>query len=796
MTVAPPQPRPADEPAPAAPDPRGLLVDPIARVEPRPADPYAAPFPDLTGFVEEFAGSPRKLRICIATEDIVGPIRNGGIGTTYTHLAKRLVEEGHEPTIAYLRGDHCENKSMAHWVEWYRQAGVRFVPIDPTTVDVVTPASRWVNPMLALYEFLKQESFDAVHVSEWRGLAMPAMLARKQGLALQDTAFLVKASSPWLWNREHGYHTLNRPTDLPKMFAEMRSIELGDVVIGGSRHLLRWMLEHGYRMPPRSHSQPNVIVPPKSEELDALREKRRGMAGTRMPIDELVFFGRLEYRKGLDVFCDAIDRLVAEGIELPKIALMGKYGEPIPSWPEYPTQEYLKVRTKAWPVEVTLLTNYNTEQAVTYLLSGDRLAVMPSVIENSSLAVYEAASFGIPCIASDRGGTPELVIDEHHDAMLIEPHPVKLAEKLKEAIAQGGFIAEPTFDNGQNLQVWRDFHDHLGSFVEHRSAELAQRTQAPPTVAACLVLQDNHEHVAELLAALEPAEAAGDVCLVIANDGSTRPETRAWWEELKGHDAGSRTLLDEPGYGEQHAANAAARASQSDVLVFIEQGAVPDAEAIGMIRQAAATSDAEAFGGFFRSSTPAMRERGDMPRLHASFVADQSTTFFGLQRLSPVLAIRRQTFAELGGFSEDHKIPGALAEMFMTAKLSDRVVETIPESLATVDEGYKRHRRVNELALSYRTARPFVQLGPQCFSRVLLTARAAGDLFGDGAQSGPLASVDGMARDANETFGSSPLLRRIGMAVYHQQNRLYYNFVKLEIMCARGARKLMKAIGL
>jgi glycosyltransferase involved in cell wall biosynthesis len=769
---------------------------PILDVEPRPDDPYATPFPDLTGFIDEFKGSPRKLRICIATEDIVGPIRNGGIGTTYTHLARRLVDEGHEATIAYLRGDHCENKSMDHWVEWYRQAGVRFVPIDPNDVDVVSPGPRWVKPMLALYDFLKAERFDAVHVSEWRGLAMVAMLARKQGLALQGTAFLVKASSPWLWNREHGYHTLERATDLPKMFAEMRSIELGDVVIGGSRHLLRWMVEHGYTMPKRSHSQPNVIVPPKSEVLDELRTRRRGMAGQRIPVDELVFFGRLEYRKGLDVFCDAIDRLLADGVALPKITLMGKYGEPIPSWPEYPTQEYLKVRTRAWPVEVKLLTNHNTEQAVTYLLGGDRLAVMPSVIENSSLAVYEAASFGIPCIASDRGGTPELVIEAHHDQMLVEPHPVKLAEKIKEAIERGGFIAEPTFDNDRNLEVWRDFHDALGSFVDQRSAELAHRAAGRPTVSVCLVLQDNHDAVQRVIDVLEVEPAEG-VEVVIANDGSTRPESVAWWNELKQRKGDAWTLLDERGYGEQHAANAAAKAATGDVLVFVEDCATLEPGALGLIQLAAATSDAAAFGGFFHAVHGFDAERR---RLHASFVGDQTTTFFGLQRLSPLVAIRRDAFEAVGGFSEDHKIPGALSELLMTAKLSNLGVETIPEPLALMDERYERPRRINELALSYRTARPFVNLGPQCFSRLLLTARPteAGEIvhvFKSAGGRGPLSVVDGMARHANETFGSSPRLRQLGMGFYHRQNRLYVNLVKFEIQCARGFKKLMKSLG-
>ena len=32
-------------------------------------------------------------RICIATPDILGPIKNGGIGTAYHHLARLLADE-------------------------------------------------------------------------------------------------------------------------------------------------------------------------------------------------------------------------------------------------------------------------------------------------------------------------------------------------------------------------------------------------------------------------------------------------------------------------------------------------------------------------------------------------------------------------------------------------------------------------------------------------------------------------------------------------------------------------------
>ncbi len=97
-----------------------------------------------------------------------------------------------------------------------------------------------------------------------------------------------------------------------------------------------------------------------------------------------------------------------------------------------------------------------------YLLTGKRLAVMPSLIENSSLAVYEATLCGIPCIASNVGGNAELVHADDAPIILCDPTPRAIGDKLIEAIEQGGYVARPSFDNGENLETWRWFHRALG----------------------------------------------------------------------------------------------------------------------------------------------------------------------------------------------------------------------------------------------------------------------------------------------------------------------------------------------
>ena len=54
------------------------------------------------------------LDICIVTCDIVGPIRNGGIGTAYYNLAHALARAGHKITVLYALGQYCENETIEH----------------------------------------------------------------------------------------------------------------------------------------------------------------------------------------------------------------------------------------------------------------------------------------------------------------------------------------------------------------------------------------------------------------------------------------------------------------------------------------------------------------------------------------------------------------------------------------------------------------------------------------------------------------------------------------------------------
>jgi hypothetical protein len=62
---------------------------------------------------------------------------------------------------------------------------------------------------------------------------------------------------------------------------------------------LREYESYGWALPEQTFHQPLLLMGPPKPDAPA----------ENVPIDELVFFGRLESRKGLWLFCEALDRI-------------------------------------------------------------------------------------------------------------------------------------------------------------------------------------------------------------------------------------------------------------------------------------------------------------------------------------------------------------------------------------------------------------------------------------------------------------------------------------------------------
>ncbi len=689
---------------------------------PRSPEAWSVTYPGLDA-LRTFDGEPRRLRICIATEDIVGPVRNGGIGTTYAALAELLATLGHDVTILYLKGHEVENETIEHWSDFYALKQIRFVPVPNYARLDRYPAGgdRWAHASYNMFRYLSDHPMDVVHSSEWRAAGYFSLLAKRQGLALQDTLFIVKTSSPWLWNRLYGLQPFQRMDDLAKVRAERQCVELADMVIGGSLHLLRWMHSQGYDMPRgRTFVQPNVAT---FEHLAGLVRSRNWEPGTRRPIDEVVFFGRLESRKGLLIFIQAIKRLIREGVKLPAtISFMGKPGAPLLERTGEDVTGYIKSETATWPTKVEILSDFQQYEAVEYLLGGNRLAVMPSMIENSSLAVYEAVICKIPFIASDSGGTPELVDPADHPHVLCAAHPIPLADKIAQALELGAYVAAPSFDNEQILEQWRRFHQDLGRGL---LADLLPPSLVPAlsaTVSVCIYHPESDDRLAETLANLKAqTQQPFEVLIAIdADDNAAIDRARSKAEEL----ALPATVIATFDFDAGLAFNRLAEDSNGDFVLFLWSGSTLNAAALSTLASVAANCKADLLTYLFRVVYGNVEP--SRSSLNADLLGDFAQAFFNTNVTPLPLFVRREAFLKLGGFTQDYRVLGHDHEFVAKAQLAGIRCQTVISELGTV-EGWSderlRERGYDRSISEFRSSRPQLAAAPLALRELLIMAK-------------------------------------------------------------------------
>ncbi|QLC23983.1 glycosyltransferase family 4 protein [Parasphingopyxis algicola] len=628
-------------------------------------------FPSLDRFQSEAAG---KLRVLIATEEIVGPVRNGGIASTYYHLARGLMADGHDVTVCYLKGSEVENETAAHWIDHYAELGITFVPLPDLGEPLAGASSKWQARWLSFYRWLRDtERFDIVHSSEWRGGAFYALQAKRLGLAFQDTLFVTKTSSPYIWNRHYQMQPIDNVDLLIASFAEQKCVEWADMVVGGSAHLLSFMDHIGYALPEgRTFVQPNIVD---FAEVK-VEDKRPDRAfGDRIHTRELVFFGRLEPRKGLDLFVLAVDKLVAQGVAIDRVTFLGKPGEPLAAQQGMMPLDFIHEHAERWPFPADIVTDLNQPEALSLMCSRDMIAAMPSLIENSTMAVYEALVHKIPFVASAVGGTPELIHEADHDATLVPPETEALAIQLKTALDDGQPLARPAFDNAANLATWYGFHRFVAA---EGAAALAPTITAPDrreTIALVI-----HAATGEAIdQAIDQALSARDIdSVVIYAATAITGAQRTMVDEVGG---GAVELNEAIGTAAGACFNHALENVDHDILLFQAAEATSCKPGLAdALRRAGATCPDALFTTMFAFAADA--EGGDPDTIFAPLGGDPASQAltggaYGLE----LVAGRRSTFQALGPF-ESYRVPkGATHEYVTRAAQQGRDLLVVPDIL-------------------------------------------------------------------------------------------------------------------
>eukprot|EP00884_Botryococcus_braunii_P014758 jgi/Botrbrau1/23283/Bobra.0102s0026.1 len=203
------------------------------------------------------------------------------------------------------------------------------------------------------------------------------------------------------------------------------SLQLADALISPTRYMRAFLKQRGWRLPREQLVIPNVI--PHSDDTE--------LAGEEKPIWRVAFFSRLEARKGLKLFVEAVSRL--DPAKIPKnfeVYFVGAEAK----LDMRSSSEWLKDKTVTWPFPTYIRVNTEREEALTVLKQEGMLVVIPSYVDNMPYVVAEAATSGIPFIVFDVGGVLEM-LDPIQDAPIIigRPELGGLTKKIEEVLVKG-----------------------------------------------------------------------------------------------------------------------------------------------------------------------------------------------------------------------------------------------------------------------------------------------------------------------------------------------------------------------
>ncbi len=614
----------------------------------------------------------RPLKVCFSVPEFLGfPIR-GGIGQDYAAFAVSLVKAGHDVTVLMAADYAPDDPRMSGVEEGAKALGVHLVFLPELPFRCAKAQNRGQHPIIAYraWHWLKDKIFDVIHFTEYLTSGFFCVSAKRGGMGFQNTLLSVSLRGPSRWCREGDAVFISEFAMLETDFLEQKTSELADLVIVPSRHIAEWVASNGWDLPAHIYHQANLMLIPES-----ITPRKVSASET---LKDIVFFGRLQPRKGLQEFCEAIDLLDPALLSDVSITFLGSHvTAPIDS------KSYLANKTASWgAARVNVLDHCSREESLNYLRRPGGLAVIPSRLESCGNALQECLVLGIPFLAANTAVIPELIRPADQGAVLFELSAKALAKKLAAALIEPLQAVPPLQNAEESEDRWVGWHNEIAT---HRPDFLWKApTDALPRVSVCMTHFNQPILVLDAIKSLE-AQTYTNFEVILVDDGSTHPAAKAVLAEIEQRFAvrGWRVLRQENLYIGA-ARNHAAREAEGEFLIFMDDDNIAKPDEIACFVRAALTSGQDVVV----SMMDCFEGLGDpLPVGHPGHWRELflggplSAALFENTLGDANLFVRREVYQKLGGFSEMKQITGEDRHFLAKAALAGHCIQLLPEAL-------------------------------------------------------------------------------------------------------------------
>jgi len=641
---------------------------------------------------------------CIITPDTLGPVKNGGIGTHSFYLAKFL-SEIQKQTVTLLFTGPIENRSVEYWKTHYKEeSNITFIHISELEDFFKGPIHggriSLVNS-LNIYRWLKDQNFKVCYFQEWRANGFASIQAKRTGLAFHSTILtcMMHSSSEWI---DEGMQIFPKYglDNLVTNFMERYCVEYADIVLSPSNYMLEWARNKGWKLPTHKEILPYLLYLPVHE----------GVRADPANIPDIIFFGRLETRKGLELFLQSMSLshpiFQKKGKKI-NILFLGKTASSASGHSKKIIRETLNKHSDVYTYRIA--SDKGHDEALSLLIKYKKsLIVIPSLVDNFPYTVLECLELGLNVIAAKTGGIPEMF---SNDRRLFKPNSRDLSNKILDFLSKGPEAVEKGFWLKKSELGWNRFCKNLDSEINQNFRPQSTKKRCKGLISVCIPYFNGGKYLDDLFKSLEN-QSYSNFEVVLIDDGSTESFSKEKFSEKKiiFSDRGWKFLSQANG-GIGNARNFAVNHADGEYLVFVDADNIAEPRMLEMMLNGIETSGADCLTTHHRG----FRDISDIPKEKYAYAytpigackeAGIYENVFG----DANFIIRKNVFLELGGFREDRSTSYEDWEFLALLTLSGFDLDVIPEHLVLyrhIEDSFSRS--TNAYNNHMRAIRPYLE---------------------------------------------------------------------------------------
>lgn len=371
------------------------------------------------------------MKVGIVTFEFPGFSKNGGIGTAYGRLVKELASQKIHTTVFYLDINGAQSKAPSKLVRF--ESEYIHIQVIQIPQNLFKNHSWALSSSLAALDELQNHNLDIIHFHDCLGFSWAASQLKKLGLGFTKSKIVLGMHGPNYWVRNANKKLITDFVEIQQSLLEKDSFENADEIVSPSKYLLEFLQNHGW-----TSNAPKYVIP-NCNSFDSQSTKTKSFKKNDEKITELIFFGRLEPRKGILIFVKALE-LLTETLKQTskknqpklKITFLGK---------DYhlndgtSAKKYIEnaLNNLSEYYSLKFYTDLDPNQCKEYFAEApNSLIVLPSLADNSPYAVVECLEQGLRFICSDVGGQGELLDTSSIKKTMFSPTPNALCQKILE----------------------------------------------------------------------------------------------------------------------------------------------------------------------------------------------------------------------------------------------------------------------------------------------------------------------------------------------------------------------------